>query len=169
LFLTPLLSASAQDKPQPKSDDKTSTPEERATWPVITHKLEADPLDPDLQKQGQHAVTRIIDVNDFHVPICGGLFKDFTDHSYEFSTQIARQYFLATASYLVEHNIDGADKKLDTYALQFSAAESALKVYAYLLHQNPKSHSEELDDLLKKQSQGKLPDAVSKACKVKPR
>ncbi len=160
LFLVPHLFAFSRDK--------TSTPEERATWPVITHKLEADPLDPDLQKQGEHAAKRISDVNDFHVLLCVGFVMELRALHYEYAPQIWRQYLLATTSYEVEHSMTGDEKTFDLNAINVFALESVLKVYSNLLCQAPKSHSHYLDDLLKKQSEGKLPDAVAKTCKVKP-
>jgi hypothetical protein len=40
----------------------TSTPEERAQWVEITHKLESAPLDDNVNKQGEGAFKRLSDV-----------------------------------------------------------------------------------------------------------
>jgi hypothetical protein len=49
--------------------------------------------------------------------------------------------------------------------MNVAAVESVLKVYSAILQQKPDAKWKTLDDLLKKQSQGKLDDALRKQCK----
>jgi hypothetical protein len=56
--------------------------------------------------------------------------------------------------------IENPDKAADTKATDLAAVESVLKTYQAILKQKPDAKAKQLDDLLKKQSQGKLNDAL---------
>jgi hypothetical protein len=66
LFMGAVQSAVAQD---------TSTPQERAQWVEVTHKLESSPLDDAVNKQGEAVFKRLGDVHDVHVLLCPALFE----------------------------------------------------------------------------------------------
>jgi hypothetical protein len=138
----------------------TSTPDERAQWAEITRKLETAPLDEALNKQAEGAFKRVMDVHDFHVPLCGALFVEFNGMKYVYAHAITRQFMLASAAFMIEN----PDKASDNNAMNLAAVESTLKAYQAILQQKPDAKSKILDDLLKKQSQGKLQDAVQKQC-----
>lgn len=63
---------------------------------------------------------------------------------------------LASGAFLIEN----PDKAADTKAVNLAAVESVLKTYQGILQQKPDAKAKALDDLLKKQSQGKLKDAL---------
>ena len=63
---------------------------------------------------------------------------------------------LASTAFLIEN----PDKAADTKTLNLAAAESVLKTYRAILQQRPDAKAKPLDDLLKKQSQGKLQDSL---------
>ena len=138
----------------------TSTPEERMQWVEITHKLESSPLDDSVNKQSEAALKRLSDVHDIHVPLCPVLLSEFNGMKYTYSHTITRQYMLASAAFLIEN----PDKAADTNATNLAAVESVLKTYQGILQQKPDAKAKPLDDLLKKQSQGKLKDSVQKQC-----
>jgi len=48
--------------------------------------------------------------------------------------------------------------------MNMAAVESVLKAYNAILQQKPEAKSKALDDLLKKQRQGKLKDSIQKQC-----
>ena len=48
----------------------------------------------------------------------------------------------------------------DAKATALAGVESVLKIYQAILQQKPDAKAKQLDDLLKKQSQGKLNDAL---------
>jgi len=139
----------------------TSTPEERARWVEITHKLESNPLDESVNKDGEAALNRLSNVHDIHVPLCPGLLGQFNDAKYKYHHEITRQYMLASGAFIIEN----PDKAGDTNAMNLAAVESTLKVYNGIVQQKPDAKWKMLDDLLKKQSQGKLDDAIRKQCK----
>ena len=139
----------------------TSTPEERARWTEITHKLESNPLDESVNKDGEWAFNRLSEVHDIHVPLCPALLGEFNDAKYKYRHQITRQYMLASGAFLIENPA----KAGDVAALNVAAVESVLKVYSGILQQKPDAKWKPLDELLKKQSQGKLDDALRKQCK----
>lgn len=134
----------------------TSTPEERAQWVEITHKLENSPLDPAIDKEGESALKQVSDAHDIHVPLCPTILSEFNGMKYAYAHTITRQYMLASAAFLIEN----PEKAADTKATNLAAVESALKAYRAILQQKTDAKAKPLDDLLKKQSQGKLNDAL---------
>ena len=154
-FLLPLATvprASAQG---------TSTREERAQWVEVTRKLETIPLDDSVNQQGEAALKRLSDVHDVHVPLCPGLLGEFNEAKYKYRHEVTRQYMLASGAFMIE----SPDKAGDTEAMNLAAVGSALKVYSAILQQKPDAKWKPLDDLLKKQTQGKLEDVLPKECK----
>jgi hypothetical protein len=139
--------ASAQD---------TSTPEERMQWVEVTHKLESSPLDDSVNTQGEAAFKRMSDVHDFHVLLCPALLTEFNGMKYAYAHTITRQYMMASGAFQIEN----PDKVADGKAIALAAVESVLKTYQAILQQKPDAKAKPLDDLLKKQSQGKLKDAL---------
>jgi len=75
---------------------------------------------------------------------------------YVYSHTITRQYMMASGAFQIEN----PDKAADTKAANLAAVESVLKTYQAILKQKPDVKAKPLDDLLKKQSQGKLNDAL---------
>lgn len=146
-ILTVCTSASGQD---------TSTPEERKQWAEVTHKLESSPLDDSANKQGEVAFKRMSDVHDFHVLLCPSLLSEFNGMKYMYAHAITRQYMMASGAFQVEN----PDKAADGKSTALAAVESVLKTYQAILQQKPDAKAKPLDDLLKKQSQGKLKDAL---------
>jgi hypothetical protein len=134
----------------------TSTPEERAHWVGITHQLENSPLEDSVNKQGEAAFKRLSDVHDVHVPLCPALLSEFNGMKYAYAHTITRQYMLASGAFIIEN----PDKAADTNAAYLSAVESVLKTYRAILKQKPDAKAKPLDDLLKKESQGKVNDAL---------
>jgi carboxypeptidase Q len=138
------------------SAQATSTPEERAQWVETTHKLESAPLDDSVNKQGEAALKRLSDVHDIHVPLCPALLNEFSGMKYAYSHAITRQYMLASGAFIIEN----PGKAGDTKAMNLAAVESVLKTYQAILQQRPDAKTKPLDDLLKKQSEGKLDDSL---------
>jgi hypothetical protein len=147
--------------PQKAAAQGTSTPEERARWAEITHKLESNPPDEGVNKDGEWALNRLSDAHDIHVPLCPALLGEFNDAKYKYRHEITWQYMLASGAFLIENPA----KAGDVAGMNVAAVESVLKVYSAILQQKPDAKWKTLDDLLKKQSQGKLDDALRKQCK----
>ena len=145
---------------RPAAAQDTSTPEERAHWVDITHKLESAPLEDSVNKQGEAAFKRLSDVHDVRVLLCPALLSEFNGMRYVYSHTITRQYMLASGAFQIEN----PDKAADTKATNLAAVESVLKTYQAILQQKPDAKAKVLDDLLKKQSQGRLDESVQKQC-----
>ena len=139
----------------------TSTPEERARWVEVTRKLETAPLDDNVNQQGETALKRLSDVHDIHVPLCPTLLGEFNNAKYKYRHEVTRQYMLASGAFIIEN----PDKAAGTKAMNLAAVESTLKVYSAILQQKQDAKWKFLDDLLKKQTQGKLEDVLPKECK----
>jgi len=138
------------------SAQATSTKEERAQWVEVTHNLEISPLDDSVNKQGEAAFKRLSDVHDVHVLLCPALLSEFNGMKYAYAHTITRQYMLASGAFQIEN----PGKATDTKATALAAVESVLKTYLAILQQKSDAKAKPLDDLLKKQSQGKLNDAL---------
>lgn len=142
------------------STQGTSTPEERMQWAEVTHKLESNPLDADVNKDGEKALHRVMEVHDFHVPLCPAFLSEFSGMKYPYSHSITRQFMLATAAFLIEN----PGKTNDRNAMNLAAVESVLKTYGSILQQKPDAKAKVLDDLVHKQKQGSLAEYVQKKC-----
>jgi hypothetical protein len=139
---------------------ETSTPEEHKQWVEIAHKLEMAPWEESFNKRGDVALKEISDAHDIHVPLCPALLSEFNGMKYFYAHTITRQYMLASAAFQIEN----ADKAADTKATNLAAVESVLKTYQAILQQKADAKAKALDDLLKKQTEGKLKDSVGKTC-----
>jgi carboxypeptidase Q len=155
-----LLGFAAAGLPRSAGAQETSTSGERAQWVAITHKLESAPLDDDLNQQGEAALKRLSDAHDIHVPPCPAILSEFNAMKYAYAHTITRQYMLGSAAFLIEN----PDKAADTKATNLAAVESVLRTYQAILQQKPDAKAKALDDLQKKQSQGKLKDSLRKQC-----
>lgn len=152
--------ATAQDEPK----RGPSTPSERTRFLALTHKLEQTPLDKNLNADKKWALQWIEDIPDINVNICPlVLGDDFLNSHYLYASQIMGQVVLGNVAFLIEH----PDKKNDQVAQYTAGLESALKAYKGVLRADPMHVSRALEELLEKQTQGKLTDFVrenSKEC-----
>jgi len=83
-----------------------------------------------------------------------------SEFNYAYPHTINRQYMLASTAFLIEN----PDRASDTKATNLAAVESVLKTYQAIWQEKPDAKSKALDHLLKKQSEGKLKDAL-KQCR----
>jgi len=95
--------------PQRAAAQGTSTPEERARWDKITRKLESNPLDESVNKDGEAALNRLSNARDIHVPLCPALLSEFNDPKYKYRREITRQYLLASGAFIIENPAKAGD------------------------------------------------------------
>jgi len=131
---------------------KKSTPEERQQWADALHKLEAQPEDAAALKTAQHALERLIEVDDVTISPCA--FKELPDNYKPFKPILF--YTLALSAYQVETG------KNDGLGSNVYALRSALKAYNSELTANPKAHDKKLDRLLKLDADGQLEAVITK-------
>jgi len=152
------ISAAAQDEPK----RGPSTKEERERFVALTRKLEVTPLDKSLYKEKDWAKDWLRDVPDINVTVCPLVLGEaYVASGHKYFPQLSYQALFASAVLIIEH----PDKAKDTLAQYTAGAESALKSYKAILKNEPEAKSKSLDDLLEKQSQGKLADFVREATK----
>jgi hypothetical protein len=113
-----------------------------------------------VSKEAEWALNRLSDAH-IRVLLCPALFGEFNDAKYKYRHAVTRQYMLASGAFLIENPA----KAGDVAAMNVAAVESVLKVYSAILQQKPDAQWKTLDDLLKKQSQGKLDGTLRKQCK----
>jgi hypothetical protein len=157
LILSLGFSATAQDEPK----RGPSTAEERQRFVGLTHKLEQNPLDKSLYPEKKWALKWIEDIPDINVTPCPTVFgMDFIVSRYRYGDNLMYQVLFGNVVYLIEH----PDKKNDSVAQFTAGVESALKAYRGILRADPVV-SPTMEELLQKQSQGKLADFVRQSTK----
>jgi hypothetical protein len=128
-------------------------------WAALSHKLEANPLDPQLNRDTEIAVQEIRASSDFHTPLCNSFFTFFSRLSatgYPYQAQVYRLYTLGSATYRIETG------RTDPYGTNLYAFTSVLKGYSSILAKNPADRDKTMDDLLVTDLKGKLPDMLGK-------
>ena len=148
----------AQDEPK----RSPSTAEERKRFLALTHKLEESPLDKSLYAEKKWAKQWIEEIPDINVNVCPVLLgQEFMISRYKYAPNLQYQVMFGNVAFLIEH----PDKKDDTVAQYTAGVESALKAYKGILRADPEV-SRDMEDLLRKQTQGKLADFVKEASKA---
>ena len=128
---------------------------------TIAHKLEAAPLDPGLAPERQWAVNFAITAPDVHVRMCPMLLGDLRRPKYKYRSEISEQLLISSAAFLIEH-----PEQADNYRAQsIGGMEGVLKAYSAIIKAEPQATAKSLDDLLEKQREGKLADAVGEIVK----
>jgi hypothetical protein len=161
LFICLLLSISYSALAQNEPKRGPSTAEERQRFLALTRKLEQTPLDKSLYAEKKWALQWIEDIPDINVTPCPTVLGvDLIASRYRYSSNLLYQVLFGNVAFLIEH----PDKKGDTVAQYTAGVESALKAYKGILRADPVV-SRPLEDLLHKQSEGKLADFVKNSSK----
>lgn len=153
LFTAAPIAAVAQTSSQTPSEANYPV------WASLSHKLEADPLNPQLNRDAEIAVQEVRASADFHPPLCNSFFTFFSKLSatgYPYQAQVYRLYTLGSATYHIETG------KNDAYGTNLYAFTSVLKGYSSILAKNPAARDKTMDDLLVTDLKGKLPDMLGK-------
>jgi hypothetical protein len=143
-----------------------STAEERTRFVEIAHKLEGDPLDRGLDRDRDWAMRWLIEVPDVGATVCVAVLGDFMkEKKYKYSGEIVRQLVFSSAAFTIEAPTKAGDK-LTQYE---AGVKGVLATYQAILRVQPEARSKSLDNLLRKQADGKLSDfirdAAAKGCK----
>ena len=146
---------------QSDSQRKPSTPEERKRFVEITRKLEQDPLNPELRADRDWALKWLEDIPDVNVTMCTPVLGDLGASRYRYAPQVGAQFGFGMAAFIIEH----PNQTTDLNAQYLAGVESALKVYSAILKVRPSAKSEDLDELLDRQAQGKLDQTVRERAK----
>jgi len=161
LSLVLLMSWNLCIAPQDEPKRGPSTPEERQRFLALNHKLEETPLDKNLYADKKWAIQWIEDIPDINVNVCATLLgEEVIVSRYKYAPNLLYQAVFGNVAFLIEH----PDKKDDAVAQYTAGVESALKAYKGILKADPVV-SRALEDLLQKQSQGKLIDFVKQSSK----
>ena len=141
-----------------------STPEERQRMVALVHSMEQAPLDDSLRPEISWTLKWLVEVPDISVSVCTGPFGKFWDEKYKHvPDHFVAQYTFAMAAFLIEH----PDATNDKVAQYIAGMENVLRAYQSVLKAKPQAHSKNLDELLQKQSEGKLADFVREASAAK--
>lgn len=159
IMLACSFAAIAQDTPPDQPKRGPSTPEERQRFIALTHKLEATPLDTSLYADKKWAKQWINDIPDISVTACPVILGDVM--RYKYAADLLYQVVFGNVVFLIEH----PDKKNDKVAQYTAGIESALKAYKGMVRADPVHVSQQMEDLLEKQREGKLADFVGQTVK----
>ena len=141
---------------QSDSQRAPSTPEERKRFLEITKKLEQDPLNESFRADRDWALKWLEDVPDINVSMCTPVLGDLGDSGYRYAPEVGAQFGLSMAAFIIEH----PSQATDLNAQYLAGVESALHAYSAILKARPSAKSEDLDELLQRQAQGKLGEVV---------
>jgi hypothetical protein len=139
--------------------DVHSSPEDRARFISITHKLEEAPLQSSFRADRAWALSWLTDAPDVAVNVCLTPLGDLDQRSYPYASEIVLQYMFSMAALIIEH----PETKNDSNAQQLAGVVGALNAYRSILRDNPDAKSPALDQLLETQARGGLPDFVRNA------
>lgn len=154
----PQASGPAQGQTQGRGP---STPEERKRFVNVAHKVIKSPLDDSLKSEVKWALKWIEDIPDINVTPCSAPLGDLVSSGNRYAARIFSIYVLAMGLFLIEQ----PGKSSDPVAQYLAGVEGALKAYKAVLRGDPEASSEDLDDLLQRQSAGKLEEFVRSAAK----
>jgi hypothetical protein len=136
--------------------------EQRQRVVAIAHKLEATPLDQTLFPERDWARQWILENPDVRIRTCMQLLSDLRRPRYKFRLEIVDQMMLSSAAFLIEH----PDKASDHLAENVGGLQGVLKAYAAIVKSNPDARVQALDELLEKESRGKLVEFARETIKV---
>lgn len=123
-----------------------------------SHFLEEKPLDKDAKAIRSWAFVWAADTKDVTVIVCGAG-GPFMDKKVKFGGEMMAQYAIAMTAFKLEN----PNKASDENAAQLAGLESALKVYAILVKDNPKGKADAVDALVAKRDRGELAAYVAAA------
>jgi hypothetical protein len=137
--------------------DAHSSPEDRARFVAITHKLEADPFEPGARDDRTWALSWLTAAPDVTVKVC---FPPAGDDlkGYPYAGELTIQDVFAMAAFVIEH----PDAANDLNAQQTAGLTGALNAYRVVAKVKPDGKSAALDSLLDVQAKGGLADFVRK-------
>lgn len=154
LLLSPLAA--------PAQTTDAAAAEQRQRVVAIAHKLEATPLDQALFPEREWAKQWVIQNPDVRIRMCMQLLPDLRRPKYKFRAEILDQMMLSSAAFLIEH----PDKTGDHLAENVGGLQGVLKAYSAIVKTNPDARVQALDDMLERQSRGKLAEFARETIKA---
>lgn len=154
-LLFALLAATAQSR-----GPDSAEPRQRVV--AIAHKLEAAPLDQALFPEREWAKQWVLENPDVRIRMCMQLLPDLRRPRYKFRPEIVDQMMLSSAAFLIEH----PDKAGDHLAENVGGVQGVLKAYAAIVKSNPDARVPALDEMLEKESRGKLVEFARETIKA---
>ena len=134
-----------------------STAKERARVVELVHKLQADPVDPQLRSERDWALRWLLEVPDITVTMCADLLKPVLGSKYKYELDLIAFNTLASAAFVIKN--PGAN----LFAVNKSALESTLAAYQAILKANREANLKGLDVLVQMMINGELDKFVQRA------
>ena len=121
--------------------------------------LETAPLSPETIKMREKSLKWVIETDEVHLIVCGGVFSLFSDKKNKNASDMTVGYTIGMAAFKLEHS----DKVSDENAAQLAGLETALKSYEAILKEKPKTKFDKIDALIEKRNNGQLAAIVTAA------
>ena len=144
-----------------------STADERKRLLDVVHRLEENPLNPQLRSDEQWALKWVEDVPDVTVTVCPDLLEPVLTSSYRYKRELALFQMLAAAAFIVQNPNQAAD----TFAVNKASLENTLDAYRSIVRNDPRARSSAMEDLQRRRLAGSLDNYVHNAtqrCTVDP-
>jgi hypothetical protein len=130
-----------------------TTPEERKRALEVIQKLEADPMDPDLEQDRAWVHEWVIAAPDVHVMLCREIIKPLQDErNSDPRNALLLQNLLAMAAF----ELKNPEQAKDPVQMQMAGAEGMIRAYANILRRMPSYKSQFMESLRAKQDSGRL-------------
>jgi hypothetical protein len=121
--------------------------------------LETNPLANDTIKMREKALRWVIETDEVHLIVCGGVFSMFSDKKNKNGSDMIASYTIGMAAFKLENPAKANDEN----AAQLAGLETALKTYEAIVKEKPKTKNDGIEALLVKMNNGELAAAVNAA------
>jgi len=142
-------------------DRGPSTPEERARAVQVSRALRADPTASSVLQDRQWMMVWLIQVPDISVKMCPSLYGDLGDSKSESAGALVATMMASEAAFVIENPKKAKDDK----SVYYAGLDGLLDGYQAIQKKNPDYKLPQLEELLKKRTDGKLEEYVREAAK----
>ena len=161
LSLIVLALTSVLNVPADAQNRGPSTAEERARAVQVSKALRADPTASSVQKDREWMMVWLIQIPDISVKLCPSIYGDLGDSKSANAGALIATMMASQAAFVIEN----PKKAKDDRAIYYAGLDGLLDGYRAIQQKDPKYTLPNLDELLKKRSDGKLEEYVQDAAK----
>jgi hypothetical protein len=119
--------------------------------------IETTPTSYETIKQREHSLKWLIETNDVHLIVCGGVFDLFSDKKNKNASEMTAAYTIGMGAFKLEFPAKAGDED----AAQLAGLNTALKTYESLVKEKPKTKFEKIESLIQKRDSNELAGIVS--------
>jgi hypothetical protein len=145
--------------PAPASaSEARSSPDDLRRFVSVARSLEQAPLSQGARADREWALEWLTEAPDVTVTLCADALGGMLPDDYPYAGEILLQDAFSMAAFAIEH----PETANDPNARQLAGVEGALTAYRSILRDKPEARTPILENLVRTQSRGELPDFVRK-------